>query len=275
MTARTQVHGLQVANELHSFINQQVLPGTGVDPAAFWQGFDAIVADLAPKNAALLAERDRLQKELDTWHKANPGPISDMAAYRAFLSRIGYLVEPPQGAKASTANVDAELAIQAGPQLVVPILNARYALNAANARWGSLYDALYGTDVIDEEGGAEKGKGYNPVRGAKVIEFARNFLDQAAPLGAGSHRDAIAYTVADGKLAVTLKGGTATGLKDAAQFVGYQGDAGAPASARAMPPAWPTSCWSRRCPPSWTWKTRWLPWMPTTRCWVTATGWAS
>ena len=134
MTARTQVHGLQVANELHSFINQQVLPGTGVDPAAFWQGFDAIVADLAPKNAALLAERDRLQKELDTWHKANPGPISDMAAYRAFLSRIGYLVEPPQGAKASTANVDAELAIQAGPQLVVPILNARYALNAANAR---------------------------------------------------------------------------------------------------------------------------------------------
>ena len=230
MTARTQVHGLQVANELHAFINQQVLPGTGVDPAAFWKGFDAIVADLAPKNAALLAERDRLQKELDTWHKANPGPIADMVGYRAFLSRIGYLVEPPKGAKASTANVDAELAIQAGPQLVVPILNARYALNAANARWGSLYDALYGTDVIGEEGGAEKGKGYNPVRGAKVIEFARNFLDQAAPLAAGSHKDAAAYRVEGGKLAVALKDGGATGLKDAAQFVGYQGDAAAPSS---------------------------------------------
>ncbi|ADV01797.1 malate synthase G [Alicycliphilus denitrificans] len=230
MTARTQVHGLQVANELHAFINQQVLPGTGVDPAAFWKGFDAIVADLAPKNAALLAERDRLQKELDTWHKANPGPITDMVGYRAFLSRIGYLVEPPKGAKASTANVDAELAIQAGPQLVVPILNARYALNAANARWGSLYDALYGTDVIGEEGGAEKGKGYNPVRGAKVIEFARNFLDQAAPLASGSHKDATAYRVEGGKLAVALKDGGATGLKDAAQFVGYQGDAAAPSS---------------------------------------------
>ncbi|BCN40974.1 malate synthase G [Alicycliphilus denitrificans] len=230
MIARTQVHGLQVANELHAFINQQVLPGTGVDPAAFWKGFDAIVADLAPKNAALLAERDRLQKELDTWHKANPGPITDMVGYRAFLSRIGYLVEPPKGAKASTANVDAELAIQAGPQLVVPILNARYALNAANARWGSLYDALYGTDVIGEEGGAEKGKGYNPVRGAKVIEFARNFLDQAAPLASGSHKDATAYRVEGGKLAVALKDGGATGLKDAAQFVGYQGDAAAPSS---------------------------------------------
>ena len=230
MTARTQVHGLQVANELHAFINQQVLPGTGVDQAAFWQGFDAIVADLAPKNAALLAERDRLQKELDIWHKANPGPITDMAAYRAFLSRIGYLVEPPQGAKASTSNVDAELAIQAGPQLVVPILNARYALNAANARWGSLYDALYGTDVIGEEGGAEKGKGYNPVRGAKVIAFARNFLDQAAPLATGSHQDAAAYKVEGSKLAVALQGGATTGLRDAAQFIGYQGDAAMPSS---------------------------------------------
>ncbi len=230
MTARTQVHGLQVANELHAFINEQVLPGTGVDSAAFWKGFDAIVADLAPKNAALLAERDRLQKELDTWHKANPGPIKDMAGYRNFLSRIGYLVEPPKGAQATTANVDAELAIQAGPQLVVPILNARYALNAANARWGSLYDALYGTDVIGEEGGAEKGKGYNPVRGDKVIAFARDFLDQAAPLASGSHKDATGYKVGGGKLAVALKDGSTTGLKDAAQFVGYQGDAAAPSS---------------------------------------------
>ncbi len=230
MTARTQVHGLQVANELHTFINEQVLPGTGVDAAAFWKGFDALVADLAPKNAALLAERDRLQAELDTWHKANPGPITDMAAYQKFLTQIGYLVESPKDAKATTENVDAELATMAGPQLVVPILNARYALNAANARWGSLYDALYGTDAISEEGGAEKGKGYNPVRGAKVIEFARNFLDQAVPLAAGSHKDAAAYKVEGGKLVVTLKNGNTTGLKDAYKFVGYQGDAAAPTS---------------------------------------------
>ncbi|WP_313606142.1 malate synthase G [Comamonas jiangduensis] len=230
MTARIQVHGLQVANELHTFINEQVLPGTGVDAAAFWKGFDALVADLAPKNAALLAERDRLQAELDTWHKANPGPITDMAAYQKFLTQIGYLVESPKDAKATTENVDAELATMAGPQLVVPILNARYALNAANARWGSLYDALYGTDAISEEGGAEKGKGYNPVRGAKVIEFARNFLDQAVPLAAGSHKDAAAYRVEGGKLVVTLKNGNTTGLKDAYKFVGYQGDAAAPTS---------------------------------------------
>ncbi|MEZ2740946.1 malate synthase G [Comamonas jiangduensis] len=230
MTARTQVHGLQVANELHTFINEQVLPGTGVDAAAFWKGFDALVADLAPKNAALLAERDRLQAELDTWHKANPGPITDMAAYQKFLTQIGYLVESPKDAKATTENVDAELATMAGPQLVVPILNARYALNAANARWGSLYDALYGTDAISEEGGAEKGKGYNPERGAKVIEFARNFLDQAVPLAAGSHKDAAAYQVEGGKLVVTLKNGNTTGLKDADKFVGYQGDAAAPTS---------------------------------------------
>ena len=230
MTDRTQVHGLQVANELYNFVNTQVLPGTGVDQETFWKGFDAIVADLAPKNAALLAERDRLQAELDTWHKANPGPIKDMAAYRQFLTTIGYLVESPKGAKATTENVDAELAIQAGPQLVVPILNARYALNAANARWGSLYDALYGTDVISEDGGTEKGKGYNPVRGAKVIEFARNFLDQAAPLAAGSHKDSAGYAVEGGKLVVTLKDGSKTGLKDEAKFIGYQGDAAAPKS---------------------------------------------
>ena len=230
MTDRTQVHGLQVATELYNFVNTQVLPGTGVDQEAFWKGFDAIVADLAPKNAALLAERDRLQVELDTWHKANPGPIADMAAYRQFLTTIGYLVEQPAGAKATTENVDAELAIQAGPQLVVPILNARYALNAANARWGSLYDALYGTDVISEEGGAEKGKGYNPVRGAKVIEFARNFLDQAAPLAAGSHKDSTGYAIEGGKLVVSLKDGSQTGLKDEAKFIGFQGDAAAPKS---------------------------------------------
>ena len=230
MTDRTQVHGLQVATELYNFVNTQVLPGTGVDQDTYWKGFDAIVADLAPKNAALLAERDRLQTQLDTWHKANPGPIADMATYRQFLTSIGYLVESPKDAKATTENVDAELAIQAGPQLVVPILNARYALNAANARWGSLYDALYGTDAISEEGGAEKGKGYNPVRGAKVIAFARNFLDQAVPLASGSHKDSTGYAVEGGKLVVSLKDGSKTGLKDEAKFIGYQGDAAAPKS---------------------------------------------
>ncbi|ACY35296.1 malate synthase G [Comamonas thiooxydans] len=230
MTDRTQVHGLQVATELYNFVNTQVLPGTGVDQDTYWKGFDAIVADLAPKNAALLAERDSLQTQLDTWHKANPGPIADMAAYRQFLTSIGYLVESPKDAKATTENVDAELAIQAGPQLVVPILNARYALNAANARWGSLYDALYGTDAISEEGGAEKGKGYNPVRGAKVIAFARNFLDQAVPLASGSHKDSTGYAVEGGKLVVSLKDGSKTGLKDEAKFIGYQGDAAAPKS---------------------------------------------
>ncbi len=229
MSARTTVHRLQVAAVLHRFIEEQVLPGTGVAPAAFWAGFDALVHDLAPKNAALLAERDRLQTELDAWHKANPGPIADMPAYRAMLEHIGYLVPEPGAVQATTANVDAELAVQAGPQLVVPILNARYALNAANARWGSLYDALYGTDAIPETDGAEKGSGYNPVRGAQVIAFARRVLDQAAPLASGSHAQATGYRVEGGQLLVSLDA-EATPLADAAQFVGYQGSAAEPTS---------------------------------------------
>ncbi|MGO4394659.1 malate synthase G [Variovorax sp. M-6] len=229
MTARTPVHGLQVATELHQFIEQKVLPATGVASDVFWKGFDAIVSEFAPKNLALLAERDRLQREMDAWHKAHPGPIADMPAYRAFLESIGYLLPQPKDVKTTTANVDAELALQAGPQLVVPILNARYALNAANARWGSLYDALYGTDAIPETGGAEKGKGYNPARGAKVIEFARNVLDQAAPLENGSHKHATGYTVEGGRLVVALQS-SSTGLADPAQFIGYQGDAAAPKS---------------------------------------------
>ena len=230
MTARTTIHGLQVATELFRFIEDEVLPNTGVASATFWAGFDAIVSDLAPKNAALLAERDRIQLEMDAWHKANPGPIANMAAYRAFLTQIGYLVPVPETVQTTTANVDAELALQAGPQLVVPILNARYALNAANARWGSLYDALYGTDAISEANGAEKAGGYNPVRGARVIEFARNFLDQATPLAGATHKDATAYRVEGGKLVVALKGGATAGLDNPAQFVGYQGDAAAPTS---------------------------------------------
>ena len=229
MTARTTVHGLQVATELYRFIEDKVLPGTGVDSAKFWAGFDAIVSDLAPKNAALLAERDRIQTEMDAWHTANPGPIQDMAAYQAHLEKIGYLVPVPADVKATTTNVDAELALQAGPQLVVPILNARYALNAANARWGSLYDALYGTDAISEDGGATKGPGYNEVRGAKVIAWARNFLDTAAPLEGASHKDSTGYAIVNGQLAVSV-GGQTVGLKNPAQLVGYQGDAANPSS---------------------------------------------
>jgi malate synthase len=230
MTVRTQAHSLQVATNLYDFVNQQVLPGTGVKQDKFWKGFDAIVQSLAPKNAKLLAERDRLQTEQDAWHKAHPGPITDMPAYRKFLSKIGYLVPVPKTVKATTANVDAELALQAGPQLVVPVLNARYALNAANARWGSLYDALYGTDVLSEANGCEKGKGYNPKRGAKVIEYARYVLDRTAPLKKGSHIDSTGYSVKAGKLLVNLKDGTSSGLQDAKQFIGYQGDAKAPTS---------------------------------------------
>jgi malate synthase len=233
MTTRTPIHGLQVATELKTFIDDQVLPGTGVDAGDFWAGFDRIVQELAPKNAALLAERDRLQAAMDDWHRANPGPLdkkAKMKAYRKHLEKIGYLVADPGDVKAKTRNVDAELATQAGPQLVVPITNARYALNAANARWGSLYDALYGTDVLPETDGAEKGRGYNPVRGAKVIEYARHVLDRTAPLAKGSHLDSAGYRVEGGALVVTLKDGTATGLKKAKQFVGYQGEAANPSS---------------------------------------------
>ena len=236
-TPRTPEHHLHVATSLHTFIQDKVLPGTGITPGTFWSGFDAIVADLAPKNIALLAERDRIQTEMDAWHSANPGPITDMPAYRAFLEKIGYLVESPKKVKITTSNVDAELAKQAGPQLVVPVLNARYALNAANARWGSLYDALYGTDVISEEKGCDKtiqknGKtvGYNPKRGKKVIEYARNVLDRSAPLKKGSHVGSIGYRIKGDDLVVTLKDGSTSKLADKSQFIGFQGDAKDPSS---------------------------------------------
>lgn len=230
MTERTTCHRLHVATPLYRFIEDRVLPGTGIASEAFWAGFDAIVADLAPKNAALLAERDRLQAELDAWHRAHPGPITKPKAYRKFLEQIGYLVPAPDKVRATTKNVDAELALQAGPQLVVPITNARYALNAANARWGSLYDALYGTDALPETDGAARGPGYNELRGARVIEYARHVLDRCVPLQKGSHLDSTAYRVVDQQLAVTLKGGQTVGLKNPAQFVGFQGEADAPAS---------------------------------------------
>jgi malate synthase len=221
--------GLQVAANLDQFVETEALPGTGLDSAAFWSGFDALVHELAPKNRALLAERDRLQTELDSWHRANPGPVRDLRAYRSFLEGIGYIVPAPARVEATTDQVDTEIAEQAGPQLVVPLSNQRYALNAANARWGSLYDALYGTDAIPETHGAEKQKAFNPVRGAAVIAYARKFLDQAAPLANGSHADATLYRIESGKLVVTLKSGT-TELKTPAQFIGYQGEESAPSA---------------------------------------------
>ncbi len=225
---RTQCHRLQVATELHTFIETEVLPGTGVSAAQFWQGFDNLVHELAPINAQLLKKRDTIQAQMDQWHRKNPGPISNMPAYRAFLESIGYLVPAPQQVQALTTNVDSELALQAGPQLVVPILNARYALNAANARWGSLYDALYGTDAISESDGATRAGAYNPIRGAKVIAFARNVLDQAVPLSGASHTDAVSYKIVNGQLQIGLKTDYNTTLAKPDQLVGYQGDAQSP-----------------------------------------------
>ena len=230
MTARTACHGLQVDTILYRFIEDRVLPGTGIDSDSWWGGFAQIVHDLSPKNALLLAERDRLQSELDAWHIAHPGPVKDIPAYRKFLESIGYLLPVPKSVKVTTDHVDAELSTTAGPQLVVPILNARYVLNAANARWGSLYDALYGTDAIPEADGATRDGGYNPVRGAKVIAFARGFLDQVVPLAAGSHANVVAYTVDGNRLKAAMQDGSASALADATKFVGYQGDASHPAS---------------------------------------------
>ncbi|WP_416427225.1 malate synthase G [Pseudomonas sp. App30] len=228
MTEHVQVGGLQVAKVLFDFVNNEAIPGTGLAAEQFWAGAEKIINDLAPKNKALLAKRDDLQARIDGWHQARQGQAHDAAAYKAFLQEIGYLLPEAADFQASTQNVDEEIAHMAGPQLVVPVMNARFALNASNARWGSLYDALYGTDAISEEGGAEKGKGYNKVRGDKVIAFARAFLDEATPLAAGSHVDSTGYKVVDGKLVVSLKGGSNSGLRDDAQLVGYQGDANAP-----------------------------------------------
>ena len=187
MTEYVDIGGLQVATPLHDLIEKEIAPGTGIEPRAFWSEFAEILRDLMPRNRDLLAKRNAMQARIDDWHLRSPGPISDMTAYEGFLREIGYLVDEGEDFSARTMDLDPEIAHIAGPQLVVPVNNARYALNAANARWGSLYDALYGTDVIPEEGGAERGAGYNPARGAKVVEQANTFLDQAVPLEAGSH----------------------------------------------------------------------------------------
>ncbi|MEU1960320.1 malate synthase G [Nocardia sp. NPDC019255] len=230
MTERIQVGGLQVARVLHEFVENEALPGSGVDSAAFWAGAEQVINDLAPRNRALLAERDEIQGKVDAWHAEHPGANYDKAAYKNFLTEIGYLRPEPADFQITTQNVDEEIAATAGPQLVVPVMNARFAINAANARWGSLYDALYGTDAISEAGGAEKGAGYNKVRGDKVIEWARNFLDDSVTLITGSHIGSTSYKIVDGELEVGLEDGTSIGLADPSQLVGYLGDPEAPSS---------------------------------------------
>lgn len=222
MTDRVEIAGLEIASQLRDFVEAEALPGTGISAAAFWQAFSAIVHDLAPKNRALLAKRDALQEKIDAWYRANGAP-ADMDLYKAFLAEIGYLLPEGPAFNVTTTDVDAEIAELAGPQLVVPVMNARYALNAANARWGSLYDALYGTDAIPETDGAEKGKGYNPARGAKVIAWARDFLNRAAPLDGASWHDVRGFSIKDGALIASIDGG-AVGLTDPAQFAGYHDD---------------------------------------------------
>ncbi|UIP24026.1 malate synthase G [Acinetobacter towneri] len=225
MTARIQKGKLAIAKELYDFIENEALPGSGLDSDTYWKNFEQVVVDLSPKNKTLLAKRDELQAKIDEWHRNN---TFELEAYKAFLTEIGYLLPEVEDFQITTENVDEEIALLAGPQLVVPVRNARYCLNAANARWGSLYDALYGFDVISEENGAEKGKGYNPKRGEKVIAFAKNFLDETFPLAQGSHADVTQYAVEGNALVVTLKDGSTTTLADASKFVGYNGEVAAP-----------------------------------------------
>ena len=230
MTDRVQIHGLQVARILFDFVEKDVMPGTGIPSGNFWSGFAGLANALTPKNRALLATRDQLQSQIDEWHDARRGKTLDRAEYEAFLRAIGYLLPEGPDFTITTPDVDPEVALLAGPQLVVPLSNARFALNAANARWGSLYDALYGTDAIALDSDLAPGKGYNEIRGAAVISFARAFLDEAAPLKGASHKDAKSYAVNNGVLTIALGNGSETGLATPSQLAGYSGDAAAPAS---------------------------------------------
>jgi malate synthase len=227
---RVEAFGLKVARPLYDFVNAEALPGTGVAADDFWRGFAAMLAELAPRNKALLEKRDEMQREIDAWHLAHRAKPIDWGEYMLFLRGIGYLEPEPADFSITTTNVDPEIASIAGPQLVVPVTNARYALNAANARWGSLYDALYGTDALPEEGGATRGPGYNSIRGEHVIAKVRQVLDQTVPLAMGSHRDATLYSVEDGRLSITLIDDAKTGLAEPAQFIGYRGDAASPSA---------------------------------------------
>jgi malate synthase len=230
MTNRVVVGNLRVAQNLYDFITNEAIPGTGINPESFWAGVDKVVTDLTPRNDELLAQRDQLQAQIDKWHRQHVIGGFTLDDYKQFLTSIGYLQPVPEDFTIATSGVDPEITSTAGPQLVVPILNARFALNAANARWGSLYDALYGTDVISEDGGAEKGSSYNTVRGDKVIAYARRFLDDAVPLVDASYRDVARFLIEDGRLEVVLGNDDVTGLADGAQFAGYTGDPSAPDS---------------------------------------------
>jgi malate synthase len=229
MSGRIRVGTLSVAEPLYRFIEDEALPGTGVEPKAFWTGAEAIFRDLMPHNRKLLAKRDELQKRLDEYHRADPG-FPEPAAYLSFLKEIGYIAAEPAGFSISTSGVDSEITTQAGPQLVVPLSNARFAANAANARWGSLYDALYGSDAIPDEGVLARRSGYNDARGAAVIAWGRRLLDDVTPLAGGSHSDSAGYAVDDDGLVVTLADGSATRLAEPQQFVGYRGTTSAPES---------------------------------------------
>src|SRR3984893_4915052 len=227
MTDRVSAGNLRVARVLYDFVNNEALPGTDIDPDSFWAGVDKVVTDLAPLNQTLLSARDELQAQIDKWHRHRVLDALDVEAYRQFLIEIGYLLPEPDDFTITTSGVDDEITTTAGPQLVVPVLNARFALNAANARWGSLYDALYGTDVIPEDEGAEKGSSYNKVRGDKVIAYARNFLDEAVPLASGSWADATGVSIVDGQLQIA-RGDESTGLASPENFGGYSGELGSP-----------------------------------------------
>ena len=230
MTQRVQVNGLQIADTLYQFVAERVIPGSGIENQAFWAALEAILTDLGPKNSALLAHRDELQAKIDTWHRTHAAHPVDQTAYKRFLQEIGYLLPPGEDFQVTTANVDPEIAEVAGPQLVVPVTNARYALNAANARWGSLYDALYGTDVIEETEGAGRSGGFNPTRAARVVDYVMEFLDRTLPLQASGHAQVVRYAVVERVLILTLQDGGTTGLQNAESFVGYLGDPSAPSA---------------------------------------------